>query len=154
MKISRNPPVAAVRGLLAEAGLPTEDLGDALPHFLACGPADHPTGVVGIELYGFDALLRSLVVAPVARRDGRGRALVEAAESHARSLGVRRLYLLTQSAERFFLRCGYEVVERAQAPEGIRASREFSALCPASARFMGKTLASAAEENGSSLEEV
>ena len=65
---------------------------------------------------------------------------MEYAEREARTRGVQTFYLLTTTAEAFFLRCGYVHAERTQAPEGIRATREFADICPASSVFMTKRL--------------
>lgn len=140
MQITPYPSPETVRELLAEAGLPTEDIDPHLPHFLACGEPHQPTGIVGLELHGREALLRSLVVHPLARGRGCGQTLVEAAESHAEHHGATRLYLLTETAAAFFARQGYTPLSRDRAPASIRNSREFSALCPASAEFMTKSL--------------
>jgi amino-acid N-acetyltransferase len=139
--VFQSPDLAQVRQLVREAGLPTEDLADTdLSHFLGFGSREKPSGVVGLELFGEDALLRSLVVDPSERGTGGGRLLVAAAEEHARSLGVRSVYLLTTTAERFFERLGFRRVDRDSAPAAIRATREFANLCPASAAFMIKRL--------------
>ena len=139
--IFRHPPEAAVRRLLADAELPTEDLTAAhLPHFFGCGDEDALQGVIGLELCGEDALLRSLAVHAATRARGCGRALVEKAERHAREQGVRRLYLMTTTAADFFARLGYKELERNEAPASIRATSEFSALCPASSKLMMKEL--------------
>jgi len=53
---------------------------------------------------------------------------------------VRELYLLTTTAERFFATRGYAGIERERVPDTVRASAEFSALCPASAVVMRKAL--------------
>ena len=62
------------------------------------------------------------------------------AERHARSRGVRELYLLTTTAERFFERLGYRRTGRENAPEAIRGTQEFSGLCPSSSAFLVKEL--------------
>jgi amino-acid N-acetyltransferase len=130
-----------VAALLSAAGLPTEDLTEAhMDAFFYAGAADAPVGVVGLELYGSHALLRSLVVAQTARAAGLGMALVNYAEQQARTKGVRSLFLLTNTAEKFFRRLGYENVDRGLAPDAIRATREFSSLCPSSSAFMVKHL--------------
>jgi len=108
--------------------------------FFYCGPAAAPVGLVGIEMCGDCALLRSLAVAESARSTGLGRALVARAEEHARSSGARSLYLLTTTAETFFHRLGYIASPRETAPPGIRESREFADICPASSAFMVKHL--------------
>jgi amino-acid N-acetyltransferase len=127
--------------LLESAGLPVADLTAAhMEHFFYCGPALAPTGLVGIELHGEDALLRSLVVRPERRYSGLGTALVHHAEGHARSRGARSMFLLTTTADKFFERRGYRSIARDQAPPDIRGTREFADICPASSAFMVKKL--------------
>ena len=139
--VFRNPELHDVQRLVAGAGLPTEDLADVdLSHFFGCGSRERPSGVVGLEVFGGAALLRSLVVDPSERGTGGGRLLVAAAEEHARSQGVRSMYLLTTTAERFFEHLGFRRVDRDGAPAAIQATREFANLCPASAAFMVKRL--------------
>jgi mannose-6-phosphate isomerase-like protein (cupin superfamily) len=61
------------------------------------------------------------------------------AESHARNLGVRRLYLLTTTAEAYFAKRGFERCAREAAPAAIRQTREFRSLCPDTAACMVRT---------------
>jgi amino-acid N-acetyltransferase len=77
---------------------------------------------------------------PTARTSGIGAALVAHVESHAWQQGVRSIYLLTTTAERFFEHVGYRRVERDEAPSSIRSTREFASICPASSAFMTKQL--------------
>ena len=131
-----------VRRLVGAAGLPVEDLDELdLEHFFGGGRPEQLQGVVGLELCGEAALLRSLAVLAEARGTGLGRALVAAAEGHAWNHGVRSLYLLTTTAAGFFERLGDRPAARDQAPERIRGTREFGGLCPSSATFMEKRLA-------------
>jgi len=131
----------AAASMLEASGLPSADLTAAhMSHFFYTGSANEPQGLVGIEIHGADALLRSLVVAPELRATGLGSALVRRAESHARAQGARAMYLLTTTAEHFFARRGYAKLERTDAPAGIRATREFADICPASSIFMFKPL--------------
>jgi amino-acid N-acetyltransferase len=135
------PAVDAAAALLEASGLPSADLTAAhMRHFFYAGSADGLQGLVGIEIHGADALLRSLAVAAESRAGGLGGALLRRAESHARAQGVRAMYLLTTTAEQFFARRGYARLERALAPAGIRGTREFADLCPASSAFMFKAL--------------
>ena len=140
MNINRQPPAASVRALLERSGLPFADIGECTEHFFVCGPVETPAGVIGLELLGPDALLRSLAVDPGHRNNGCAGALVAAAESHAQGHAARRIYLLTETASAFFERRGYCVVSRESAPERIRQTSEFSSLCPASAVLMCKVL--------------
>lgn len=140
--VFREPASAEVRRLVESAGLPADDLGEAdLTHFFGCGTRDRPHGVVGLELLGSLALLRSLAVDVVARGSGSGRALVAAAEQHARGHGVGSIYLLTTTATAFFERLGYARLDRQTVPPAIQRTREFGDLCPASAVLMVKHLA-------------
>ena len=139
--IFSRPPLAAAVALLDAVGLPTSDLAvQRLEHFFFCGASHAPTALVGLEIHGADALLRSLAVAPHARGAGLGSALVQHAERYALSRGVRTVYLLTTTAQRFFEERGYLKVPRDSCPPGIQATSEFSRLCPASSAIMMKAL--------------
>jgi amino-acid N-acetyltransferase len=127
--------------LLQSQELPVSDITDAhLEHFFFVGSDGSPTGLVGLEIYGADALLRSLVVGENARNKGLGSALVEHAEQYAGAMSVRSIYLLTTTAEAFFKRLSYMRIDRSQAPSSIEQTREFASLCPASSAFMVKSL--------------
>jgi amino-acid N-acetyltransferase len=102
--------------------------------FFFCGSAAAPSALIGLEIYGQAALLRSLVVDPTLRSTGLGSALVQHAEQHAAERGVQALYLLTTTAEPFFERLGYKRLDRREAPPSIQSSREFADLCPESRR--------------------
>ena len=139
--IAPKPNLAAAVALLASANLPTRDLTEShCEHFFFSGPRETPNGLVGLELFGDVALLRSLVVADGLRGTGAGSRLLDHAEQHARAAGVRSLYLLTTTAEKFFARRGYVPAARESAPAVIRATREFAGICPASSAFMVKRL--------------
>jgi len=141
LQISPRPELPTAIRLLQDAGLPTEDLtASHIEHFYFAGSAAQPTGLVGLEIFGDVALLRSLVVAPERRGLGDGAKLLEHAERQARSQGVDAIYLLTTTAESFFTKRGYARTGRDTAPADIRATREFGGICPASSAFMIKTL--------------
>ena len=141
MNLFQQPAEPAARRLLSAAKLPTADLRpEHFQHFFGCGAEDAPQGVVGVELYGADALLRSLVVDESARGKGCGKALVAQAERYARSRGAERIYLLTTTAAKFFAALGYRPAAREEAPASIRGTSEFSGLCPSNSAFMVKEL--------------
>jgi amino-acid N-acetyltransferase len=139
--IRGRPPRATAVALLEAQGLPVSDITDEhLEHFFYVGSDGSPIGLVGVEIYGTDALLRSLVVADTARTQGIGASLVQHAEDYATSHSVAAMYLLTTTAESFFERRGYRRVDRTQAPRAIQSTPEFASLCPASSAFMIKQL--------------
>lgn len=139
--IGVQPSLSAVVSLLEAAGLPSQDLTPThLQHFFYCGSRAAPTGLVGVELYGPEALLRSLLVLPGARGGGMGSMLVEHAEAYARSRGARAMYLLTTSAGEFFRHRGYQHIARAGVVPAIQTTREFCELCPETSEVMAKAL--------------
>jgi amino-acid N-acetyltransferase len=146
MDIFANPNVSAAKQLLSESDLPVADItAQHMRHFFGCGSDLKLEGLVGLELYGEVALLRSLAVRFENRGTGLGTKLVERAEGHAREKGVTSLYLLTTTAEAFFLRRGYARVPREDAPAEIIGTREFAGLCPSTSAFMVKHFESPSE---------
>ena len=141
MNIFPRPRAIKVMNLLAACALPNSDISEKkLQHFFGCGAEGNPRGVIGVELYGDVALLRSLAVEEDARGKGCGKGLVGEAEHHAAKSGVKRLYLLTTSAEKFFATLGYAAVDRNSAPAAIRNTTEFSSICSTTAILMAKDL--------------
>lgn len=141
IQIRERPPHLSVVALLEAQGLPASDLTEAhLEHFFFIGTDGAPSALVGLEIYGDAALLRSLVVSAAARTQGLGSALVLHAEEHAAAHRVHKLYLLTTTAEAYFAHRGYRRIDRSQAPPAIQSTREFSSLCPSSSAFMIKQL--------------
>jgi amino-acid N-acetyltransferase len=131
----------AIIALLKSSGLPYQDITPAhLDDFLLAVDGGKLVGVVGLERYGCDALLRSLGVHPDRRGAGLGAQLVATIEAHAGRTGISHLYLLTTTAADFFARRGYAGCERTDVPSSIQQSAEFSGLCPAQAACMHKTL--------------
>jgi amino-acid N-acetyltransferase len=111
-----------------------------MTHFYYCGDDTEPNALVGFEPCGTAALLRSLVVSTELRSRGVGKRLVEHAENEAKALGMSSIYLLTTTAEGFFSRLGYQSIGRDEVPNEIRATQEFSSICPASSTLMTKKL--------------
>lgn len=141
LMIRERPPYSSVVALLEAEGLPASDLTEEhLAHFFFTGTDSAPSALVGLEIYGNAALLRSLVVSAAARTQGLGTALILHAEEYAAAHQVRALYLLTTTAETYFEHRGYRCIGRAEAPPSIKSTREFASLCPSSSAFMIKRL--------------
>ncbi|MBI2516605.1 MAG: GNAT family N-acetyltransferase [Opitutae bacterium] len=128
----------AIRALLQAADLPHEDFAAHLAYFLVARQDGTVVGAVGFELHDRDALLRSLVVAPVRRGAGLGDRLVHELITAARRACVARLYLLTTTAENFFARRGFKRIAREHVPAAVAVTPEFLSLCPASAVCLTK----------------
>jgi amino-acid N-acetyltransferase len=133
--------VPAVLALLHSAGLPTADFTSSQRLTMwVVSARDSLVGVVAMERFGTDALLRSLAVASGHRKRGVGHQLVARLEQDAQAEGVHQLVLLTETAESFFRDLGYEVIDRRYVSEELRQSAEFRSLCPASAVCMRKAI--------------
>lgn len=128
-----------LRAALEQHRLPIADLtGKSV--FVFRSDREELVGYGGLELYGDNGLLRSVVTVERARGKGYGRRIVEWLCMHARAAGVRHLYLLTTDAAPFFEAVGFHTVERTAAPEAIAQTAQFTELCPASAVMMCRAL--------------
>jgi amino-acid N-acetyltransferase len=132
---------AAMGEALRRAGLPADDLDDERVRAFAFADGDAAIGYAGLEVYGTDALLRSVVVDSTRRRAGAGRSIVEATLAEARKFGATRAFLLTNTAKAYFERLGFVAIDRASAPKTILSTRQAAGLCPSSAPLMVKALA-------------
>lgn len=127
---------------LRSEDLPADDVSEPGRHFYFFEDEDEKfLGIGGFELYGSDALLRSVVTSPEIRGAGYGATMVELLLAEMRSRGADDIFLLTTGAEGFFLRLGFEIIDREAVPDSIRDTREYALLCPASATVMRRTLA-------------
>ncbi len=126
----------ALHTLLGDAGLPPDGLDAHLATTIAAWSGDTLVGAAGLEVYGREALLRSVAVALAHRGTGLGSRLTEEMLRRAEATGVTRVWLLTETAERFFPRFGFRLVERAQVPDAVKQSAEFQGACPDTAIVM------------------
>jgi amino-acid N-acetyltransferase len=141
VNITRQPPDDTVKAILISAQLPTGDITpNRMENFFGVWSGATLEGVVGVEIYGTVALLRSLAVVALKRGCGLGTRLLAHAEQHAIEKGVRTVFLLTNTAEAYFNKRGYSVISRESAPEAIRNTAEFTSVCPASSTLMVKYL--------------
>jgi len=139
MKFLQKPAIAEVISLLKKSDLPFEDITpELLENFYAYNGKEGITGVVGLEIYDEAALLRSLAVESSERGRGFGKSLVKFAENSAKRKNVKSIYLLTTTTQKFFERNGYVCIDRKEAPEAIKKTKEFSEICPSSSVFMVK----------------
>jgi amino-acid N-acetyltransferase len=126
--------------LLEENHLPADGLTDHLATALVARQNGHIVGSAALEVYADGAVLRSVAVSPALQGRGLGRELTDAAIGLARDVGAPAVYLLTTTAERYFPRFGFETIARESVPESVRASVEFTSVCPSSATAMRKLL--------------
>ena len=131
-----------IQSLLKDAGLPFEDLTEKhLDDLIVATDSSGIVGAVGLEMYGEDALLRSLVVRADRRTAGIGDQLLSAIENAAIDEDISSLVLLTTTAKDYFAKRGFREIRRDDVSLEVQSSTEFASICPASATCMRKNLA-------------
>ena len=126
--------------LLKRAGLPIHDIDPDLEGFFVAYDECKLVGTVGVETFGEIGLLRSLAVEESFQNQGIGAQLSKKALNYAKSQGLKKLYLLTETADNYFARYGFTRIDRKDVPQAIRETEQFSSICPASAVVMEKIL--------------
>jgi UDP-N-acetylmuramate: L-alanyl-gamma-D-glutamyl-meso-diaminopimelate ligase len=129
MKPARLADMPEVRNLLERSGLVEEPARDEQAQaFYVLRNEQGLVGAVALDVMGDDAVLRALAVDPEFRGAGYGWMLADMAVSQARWRGVRRIYLLTESASDFFAaKFGFRVVDRSTLSKLVAASETFTA---------------------------
>ncbi|HEV7332555.1 MAG TPA: arsenic resistance N-acetyltransferase ArsN2 [Flavisolibacter sp.] len=130
----------AIIMLLQSQNLPAEDLPHVLQDFYVAEEDEKVIGLIGMERYGAFGLLRSMVVHPLYRNRQIAERLVQLLEEKAAASGIQDMYLLTETAEKYFDRKGYTTISRGEVPAEVQVSSEFSHVCPVSATVMKKNL--------------
>jgi len=128
--------LAAIKALLAANNLPIAGVDDHWKTFLVARDGETIVGCGGAEAYQFAALIRSVAVVPEYRGHGVGRKLVRQLLDRLASRGLREFYLLTTTAEAYFKKRGFKVIDRDEVHPQLLSSREFQDACPASAVCM------------------
>lgn len=130
----------SVIALLHEAELEYSDLKQPNIRLFRFAEAEQIVGVSGLEIYGDQALLRSVAVSKKLQNKGIGSRIVAQIEQQAKDSGISELFLLTTTARGFFESLDYQVISRKDFPEALKQTEQFSSLCPVSAACMMKIL--------------
>lgn len=136
----RSSDLARLENLLRSNQLPTEDCAEQTHNFYGIFDKDDLVAAGGLEAAANYALLRSLVVQERYRGRGLARVMSEFLISQAHSEGKKAVYLLTETAERYFEKLGFCRLDRAKVPLEIMQTRQFTSLCPDTASCMVMTL--------------
>jgi UDP-N-acetylmuramate: L-alanyl-gamma-D-glutamyl-meso-diaminopimelate ligase len=127
MRPAQRADMPAVRDLFARIGLPEPARDEQLGSFFVLRNEQGVVGTVALEVLGDDAILRALAVDPEFRGAGYGWMLADMAVNQARWRGVRRIYLLTETASDFFAaKFGFRVVDRSTLSKQVSASETFT----------------------------
>ncbi|MEE9263083.1 MAG: arsenic resistance N-acetyltransferase ArsN2 [Vicinamibacteria bacterium] len=128
--------LAEVLALLRTCDLPVDGVEENLDGYLVARENETLVGTIGLERYGDAGLLRSLAVAASGRGRGLGGTLVKMLLGYAKERGVSTLYLLTETADTFFPRFGFERMPREDLDPSLEASKELQGACPETAVAM------------------
>ncbi|MGB1239975.1 MAG: arsenic resistance N-acetyltransferase ArsN2 [Pseudomonadales bacterium] len=128
--------LTAIQRLLENHQLPASDCGAHLSHFVVAEDDNAIVAVGGFEHCGSAALIRSFAVANSHRGLGLAEQLFERVKAKALKGDIHQFYLLTTTASHYFERLGFAICDRADMPDSIKGTKQFSALCPASATAM------------------
>ena len=139
---ARWPDYEVVAALLEREHLPLDGLRQHFQNAFVARAGHCIIGCSALEVYEGGALLRSVAVAAEYRGNGVGSDLTQAAIELARRRLAPAIYLLTTTAERFFPRLGFEIIDRADVPASVLASAEFTHACPSTAIVMRRFLTS------------
>lgn len=134
--IDSEPLFESFRTLLRASNLPADDLNYKKDLLLGYYESNILVGTGALEVYGDYALLRSLSVKLGIRGRNVGTTIAEYLIDEARERKLKGIYLLTETARGFFVKRGFNDVTRAEVPEALKASSEFSHVCPTSAAVM------------------
>ncbi len=129
------------RELLRSCDLPADDLDYQRDFLIGYYENDQMVGTGGLEIHGPYALLRSLSVKLGIRGKAVGSVIAEHLLRTARERNLRAVYLLTETAPDFFRKKGFRELPREDVPGDVRASGEFSQVCPDTAVAMCLSLA-------------
>jgi amino-acid N-acetyltransferase len=123
-----------IEALLGSEGLPTDGL--RTEDALVALDGTTVVGAIALERYGSAAMLRSLVVAPEQRRNGVGFRLTAGALEVARWSGIAEVHLLTEDAQGFFGRFGFQPVSGKATREAVAESALVANQCCTTATAM------------------
>ena len=114
-----------IRVFLEEAGLPALPSNLPLSNVVVALNGHEVLGGVALQVCALSGLLCSAVVSPEHQRTGIGSSLLQSIIARAHELGLRDLYLLTETASEFFSSAGFEGIDRSELPGEIRATPDY-----------------------------
>lgn len=117
--------IPALSGLIVSGELPPFFLEEVIDGFLVIEQAGRLVGAGGLEFYGDDAVIRSVVVDPAGRGLGLGLDIARLLEEDAFASGARDVYLFTLHAWKFWLKCGFSDLPLDQWPENVRENWQY-----------------------------
>jgi len=125
-----------IKTLLAECDLPHSDLSVEKQNMVVAEIDHKIVGCAGLEAYSGKALFRSLAVKPLYRNMQIALTLTEKVLEMGQDQGISEFFLLTTTADSYFEKLGWNIIERSKVPDDIQSTNEFSSICPSTATCM------------------
>jgi amino-acid N-acetyltransferase len=132
-----------IKRLLVASLLPSRDVGGESQRFIVASEGGRLLGCAGLQVAGQDGLVRSMAVHWTRRNAGLGSKLHERLLFEAALAGVQTLYVVTTTAEDFFVGHGFRKTAAHEVPLGLQASEEFTAFVPGGSTVMSRPVSPA-----------
>ena len=126
--------------ILQEVGLLTDGLSPGMPDLYVADVGGAIVGCAALESNGSTGLLRSVGVLPTGQGAGIGGRLIEAVHARVMDLGLESIYLLTTTADEYFLKFGYEPSAEEDLPRVVTGSAEYLTCSASGAATMRKII--------------
>lgn len=123
-------------GLLRDNGLPFDGVVRDLSSFLVIKEGPKIIGCACLEIHGRVGLLRAVSVKKERQGQGLGITLIARMLDLARDRSIKKIYLLTDNAYKFFSKFGFERIERNEVDPIIQQTEGFTHCCPCSSVVM------------------
>lgn len=130
----------SIKKLLQSVGLPDSDLETSPVHFFGIRKKNEIIATGALEIYGKNAVLRSVAIKQNFQKSGFGKQIVKFLEKKAAEQGVEKLFLLTTTSESFFVKLNFQSIKREMCPDEIKSNAQFKDICPSTASCLFKNL--------------
>jgi len=141
IRIATKTDLAMIIELLQTNELPTEDIHSETQHFFVLESDNSIIACCAVELYPPDGLLRSFAVRKEFQNMGYGKLIYDfTIKQSKQDLKLSTLYILTTTANNYFHKQNWKLINRIDTPKTIQASEEFASICPVSAVCMSLEL--------------
>jgi amino-acid N-acetyltransferase len=129
-----------ILSLLGMVDLPGDGVSENLKNFFVSTYGKTVIGCIGLRICGKSGLMRSLAVRPEHRGKGIGKALIRRIFSYAKDKKIFDLYLLTTTAEEYYVKYGFARIQRDAVDPQMLDAPEFKSVCAQAAVCMKKGL--------------
>ncbi len=133
-----NDDLETIQILLKRLNLVYKDIENLLSNFIVAKDGIKIVGCGSIEIFSEIALLRSLAVDPEYQGRGIGHLITNEILQESMKKGVEEIYLITDTASKFFDRFGFSIISRDKVDERIKQTYEYTEGCPKTAIIMKK----------------